>query len=165
MARNLVTTYGMSDLGYRVFPENQDTFVKQYSEETDKLIDIEVRKIVDNCATKTREIVREYKEQIIKIAEKLLESETIDLLDMISLIGDRPYELPKSMKAYLNEIKDRKTKKDNLANEAKSESVREGAGNENSNDGVTIKEGEIKSQEKQIKSDFQSFMHLANKNI
>jgi hypothetical protein len=111
MARSLVTTYGMSSLGYRIFPENQETFVKQYSEETDKQIDLEVRKIVDECAAVTRQLVSTYKEQIIKVAEKLLETETIDLLDMIELIGDRPHDLPKSMKAYLNEIKERKKKK------------------------------------------------------
>ena len=146
MARSLVTTYGMSSLGYRIFPENQDTFVKQYSEETDKLIDQEVRKIVDDCAAVTRELVRTYKDQIIKIAEKLLESETIDLLDMIELIGDRPHELPKSMKAYLNEIKERKKKKNDLAREVELANAREKYNNSDS-DGITIKESESKTND------------------
>lgn len=146
MARSLVTTYGMSSLGYRIFPENQDTFVKQYSEETDKLIDQEVRKIVDDCAAVTRELVRTYKDQIIKIAEKLLESETIDLLDMIELIGDRPHELPKSMKAYLNEIKERKKKKNDLAREVELANARDKYNNSDS-DGITIKESELKTND------------------
>jgi hypothetical protein len=42
------------------------------------------------------------------LAKELLKKETLDLLDIISCIGDRPYPLPDSIKDYLEEIKKRK---------------------------------------------------------
>ncbi len=108
MAKSIVTRFGMSSLGYRVFEVNQEGFSKNYSDEKDKLIDIEVNNIINECAKKTREIVNTYSNQIKIIAEELLKKETIDLLDIIENIGERPFPLPSSMQSYLKETKERK---------------------------------------------------------
>ena len=108
MAKSIVTRFGMSSLGYRVFEVNQEGFSKNYSDEKDKLIDMEVNSIINECAKKTREIVNTYSNQIKIIAEELLKKETIDLLDIIENIGDRPFPLPSSMQSYLKETKERK---------------------------------------------------------
>ena len=42
MAKGIVTKFGMSSLGNRVFEINQEGFSKNYSDEKDKLIDFEV---------------------------------------------------------------------------------------------------------------------------
>lgn len=110
MAKALVKSYGMSKLGYRVFEDSSESFTKNYSEETDRLIDNEVNNIINECIEKTRMIVRQYKEQIEKISIELLDKETIDVLDIMNLIGERPFPMPKSMQAYIEETKERKRK-------------------------------------------------------
>ncbi len=45
------------------------------------------------------------------MAKCLLEKETIDITDIIHLIGERPYKLPDSIKDYLKEIEERKAHK------------------------------------------------------
>lgn len=42
------------------------------------------------------------------MAEKLLEVETMDLLDIIELIGERPYPMQEYIKSYISEIKESK---------------------------------------------------------
>lgn len=112
MARSIVTKYGMSSLGARVYNVNKEAFSKEYSEITDMEIDNEVNKIINECAEKTRELVRTYKEQITSVAEKLLDKETIDILDVIQLIGERPYKLPESINAYIEETKARRIREE-----------------------------------------------------
>jgi hypothetical protein len=70
-----------------------------------------MKKIIDHCAARTREMVRKYKEQIEKLAVLLLEKETIDVLDVINTIGDRPFEYEGSIKEYINEVSLRKKEK------------------------------------------------------
>lgn len=110
MAKAIVTQYGMSSLGYRVFATSGESFNKTYSDEMDSKIDNEVQSIINECIDRTRETVRKYKDEISKISEELLKKDTIDVLDIMELIGDRPYPMPKSMQAYIDETKNRKTK-------------------------------------------------------
>jgi hypothetical protein len=70
-----------------------------------------MKKIIDHCAAVTREMVIKYKEQIEKLAILLLEKETIDVLDVINTIGDRPFEYEGSIKEYINEVALRKKEK------------------------------------------------------
>lgn len=46
-----------------------------------------------------------------RLAKTLLEKETIDITDIIDLIGDRPFKIPDSLKDYLHEVKERKQHK------------------------------------------------------
>ncbi len=87
MARRMVKYYGMSDkLGIVTFePENKSAFLgfgvsynKDYSEETAREIDIEVKRIIDEAYVKTKEILRKKKQTLIKLAKKLMEKEVIN---------------------------------------------------------------------------------------
>jgi hypothetical protein len=62
---------------------------------------------------------------IFRIAKALLEKETIDLTDIIELIGNRPSGFPQHILDYLKEIEERKAHKkfekelnDTIANNA-----------------------------------------------
>ena len=57
----------------------------------------------------TRKIVEENKEKIERMALKLLEKETLDLIDIIEVLGDRKFPFPDSINDYLNEIRKRKS--------------------------------------------------------
>jgi len=60
------------------------------------------------CAEKSRAIVKEHKEAIKNLAEALLEKETVDIIDIIEILGPRPYPLGETLAEYLKEIEKRK---------------------------------------------------------
>jgi len=61
----MVTQYGMSSLGLRSFAaEDEGGFSKPFSENTERKIDSEVRKIIDECLVSTRELVRKHRNEI-----------------------------------------------------------------------------------------------------
>lgn len=86
MARSIVTRYGMSDLGVRTFGKNEDVIFlgrevaeeKDYSDKTAELIDHEVSKLLSAAKKKTESILNEKRDILDKIAQRLLERETIE---------------------------------------------------------------------------------------
>ena len=65
---------------------------KPYSEETGKLIDEEVRKLVSDAYQRTKELLQQNKESLQKVAELLLKKEVIFKEDLESILGKRPDE-------------------------------------------------------------------------
>lgn len=95
MAYAMVTVYGMnSKVGNISFydPQQENSFTKPYSEETSKIIDQEVRQLIDNAYEKTKRLLTDKKEQVAKLAEALLEKEVLFQSDVEALIGKRPFE-------------------------------------------------------------------------
>ena len=64
-------------------------FVKPYSEETGKLIDEEVRKLVNQAYENTKDLLLQHKEALDKLAALLLQKETIYKEDLESVLGKR----------------------------------------------------------------------------
>ena len=96
----MVTVYGMNEkVGNVSFydPQQETTFTKPYSEETSKLIDEEVRKLIDISYIRTKKLLEEKREQVIKLAEALLDKEVLFQSDVEILIGKRPYEEKKTL--------------------------------------------------------------------
>lgn len=62
---------------------------KPYSEETGKIIDEEVRKLVDECYTNAKSILTQHKPELITIAEMLLQKEVIFKDEIESVLGKR----------------------------------------------------------------------------
>jgi len=73
-------------------PQQENAFTKPYSEETSKLIDHEVRNLIDNAYTRTKNLLIERKAQVELLAEALLEKEVLFQSDVELLIGKRPFE-------------------------------------------------------------------------
>ncbi len=95
MAYAMVTVYGMNDkVGNISFydPSQENMFTKPYSEETGKLIDDEVRKIIDAAYERTKALLQEKKIEVEKLAKELLTKEVLFQSDVEELIGKRPYE-------------------------------------------------------------------------
>jgi cell division protease FtsH len=96
----MVTVYGMNPkVGNVSFydPQQENAFTKPYSEETSKMIDEEVRKIIEISYERTKLLLEEKKEQVIKLAEALLDKEVLFQSDVEVLIGKRPYEERKKL--------------------------------------------------------------------
>ncbi|XP_046411445.1 AFG3-like protein 2 isoform X1 [Neodiprion fabricii] len=64
---------------------------KPYSEGTAQLIDSEVRTLIASAHNHTRELLNKHKEDVIKVAERLLKQEILSRDDMIDLLGPRPF--------------------------------------------------------------------------
>lgn len=91
----MVTVYGMNEkVGNVSFydPQQETSFTKPYSEETSKLIDEEVRNLIEVSYERTKKLLMEKKEQVSKLAEALLDKEVLFQSDVEALIGKRPFE-------------------------------------------------------------------------
>jgi cell division protease FtsH len=100
IAYAMVTVYGMNDkVGNISFydPQQETAFTKPYSEETSKLIDQEVRKLIDEAYERTKKLLVEKKGQVEKLADALLQREVLFQSDVETLIGKRPYEEKKTL--------------------------------------------------------------------
>jgi len=100
IAYAMVTVYGMNDkIGNISFydPQQETTFTKPYSDETAKMIDHEVRKLIDDAYIKTKELLSEKRSDVEKLANALLEREVLFQSDVEALIGKRPFEEKKSL--------------------------------------------------------------------
>ena len=106
IAYSMVTVYGMNDkVGNVSFydPQQENAFTKPYSEETSKLIDQEVRKLIDDAYARTKELLAQKKEQVRLLAEALLEREVLFQSDVEALIGKRPFEEKKVLDVPVTE--------------------------------------------------------------
>ena len=96
MAYSIVSVYGMNkNIGNISFFDSKQSdynFTKPYSDSTAEKIDSEVKRIVDNAYDRTKNLLLEKKEQLEKIAKKLLEKEILFQNDLEELIGKRPFE-------------------------------------------------------------------------
>jgi cell division protease FtsH len=91
IARHMVTQYGMNaNLGQIAYEKQVQSLLmpmqtmneKDYSEQTAREIDCEIRKIVDRQYSRAKFILNHYHEAVAKAAEKLLEKETIQGSDL-----------------------------------------------------------------------------------
>lgn len=86
MARQMVTRFGMSDLGPLSLESQQgEVFLgrdlmtrSEYSDEIAARIDAQVRSIVEHCYEDAKRIVRENRAVMDRLADLLIEKETID---------------------------------------------------------------------------------------
>lgn len=90
----MVAYYGFSSkIGNISFYDSSGqyaTFQKPYSEETAKMIDEEVRKLVAEAYVQAKEILLQHKKELVAIANLLLEKEIIYKDDIEGVLGKRP---------------------------------------------------------------------------
>ena len=99
LARSMVTEYGMSELGPiqyerdtgsvflgRDYASTQKNFSTQVAYEIDKA----VREIIETAYKRAHDLLIEHKDEVIKIAETLLEKETITAEEIDGLLGKVP---------------------------------------------------------------------------
>ncbi|PTX63469.1 cell division protease FtsH [Kordia periserrulae] len=95
-ARAMVAVYGLNDkignLTYYDSSGNDSGFNKPYSEETAKIIDEEISKIIENQYQRAIQILEQNKDKLTKLAELLLEKEVIFKDDLQVIFGKRPFE-------------------------------------------------------------------------
>ena len=100
LARDMVTIYGMSDLGPVKYDHSQQSVFlgRDYASSSNVSgqvkfeIDKEVRKIVDQCYKNATNLINEHKDELVKIAEALIEHETLTAEDIDELIHPKTVE-------------------------------------------------------------------------
>ena len=99
MARAMVTRWGMSDeLGPLAYGENEEEVFlghsvarqQNMSPDTQKLIDAEIRRIVDENYTRAENILREHENDLHTLAQGLLEYETLSGQEIRDLLAGNP---------------------------------------------------------------------------
>lgn len=91
----MVTMYGLNDkIGNISYYDSQgrDAFTKPYSDDTARIIDEEVSKIIETQYARAIEILKKHEEQLRQLANKLLTSEVIFKEDLIEIFGKRPWD-------------------------------------------------------------------------
>ena len=97
MAQGMVVYYGMSpEIGNLSFYDSQTAgewgFTKPYSEETARVIDAEVRRIVEEAYAKAKALITEHRSQLDELAGTLYEREVIFKDDVERIFGPREWE-------------------------------------------------------------------------
>jgi cell division protease FtsH len=95
IARKMVRNWGMSqklgpinygDSHKEVFLGKDYSHVREYSEETALLIDVEVRRIITECMDNARKILTTHTRILHDMAERLIEKETLDSTEIDSIV-------------------------------------------------------------------------------
>jgi ATP-dependent Zn protease len=91
----MVSIYGLNErIGNISFYDRQgrDSFTKPYSEETARIIDEEVSKMIEQQYQRALQILGDNRDKLNLLAEKLLTSEVIFKEDLESIFGQRPWD-------------------------------------------------------------------------
>ncbi len=100
IARSMVCEYGMSSLGPLTFGKKEEQIFlgreisqhRDYSEDTAIKIDQEVQRIVQDQYKRAEKIIKDNRDSLIRLAEALLEYETLDAVQIRRVIAGLPLE-------------------------------------------------------------------------
>ena len=93
MAYNMTAVYGLNQkIGLLSFPKGDNDFKSPYSEDTARMIDEEVRELVDKAYLRTVALVREKKAVVESLARALLDKEVLQRHDLVKVLGERPFK-------------------------------------------------------------------------
>ncbi|HET89166.1 MAG TPA: ATP-dependent zinc metalloprotease FtsH [Chloroflexi bacterium] len=103
IARSMVTRYGMSEkLGPMTFGQKEELVFlgkeigeqRDYSEAVAQEIDNEVRYIINKAHERATDILTRYREQLDRIAQRLIEVETLDANEFVAVFEGHPNASP-----------------------------------------------------------------------
>jgi cell division protease FtsH len=110
-AKAMVTVYGLNEkIGnityYDSSGQNEYNFSKPYSEETAKVIDEEISKLIEGQYQRAIDILSVNREKLIQLADLLCEKEVIFKEDLENIFGKRPFEMTSISEELENTQKD-----------------------------------------------------------
>ena len=93
MAQSMIAYYGMSDVLPNIcyYDNNEYNFTKPYSVETEKIIDNEVLRMINDQYARAKALLEEHKEGHNALAELLIQREVIFAEDVEKIFGKRPW--------------------------------------------------------------------------
>jgi len=100
LARSMVTRWGMSDaIGMVQLAPRQNVYLggggaygldRPFSDETARLVDTEVQRIIDECHQSAKRLLTEHRGALDALARALLERETLDEREILQVTGLPP---------------------------------------------------------------------------
>jgi cell division protease FtsH len=99
LARRMVTEWGMSDkMGPLSFGKRDEMIFlgreigeqRNYSDDVAKMIDDEVRALIEHGYVRATQVLTEYKAKLLALADKLIAEETVDAEEFETLFTDLP---------------------------------------------------------------------------
>lgn len=116
MAYAMVAYYGMSpkvgNISFYDSSGQRDMFTKPFSERTAELIDDEVRRLVDESVATTRRIIEEERENIERLADLLIEKETIFTEDIEAILGRSAQQIERDKREEAEKAKEAEKSED-----------------------------------------------------
>ena len=97
LAYAMVVDYGMSDrvghVSFNMARKRQEgaLFDKPYSEKTAEVIDMEVRRIIEDVRDRAHAMLEEKRDVLEKMAQTLLEKEVLGPKELVEILGERPH--------------------------------------------------------------------------
>jgi cell division protease FtsH len=91
----MVSIYGLNDkIGNRSYYDSSgdQTFTKPYSEETSRIIDEEVGKLIEGAYQRAKDILQANFDKLSGLADSLLQNEVIFREDVQRILGERPFK-------------------------------------------------------------------------
>lgn len=101
IATGMVTQYGFSPKLGTINLATESGYQKNYSQATNRTIDQEIHRIVNERYAACKELLDKHRDQIEALAERLLEKETLSLPDIVDILGQRPFPVKESVLEYL----------------------------------------------------------------
>ena len=104
----MVSIYGLNEkIGNRSYYDSQgdQTFTKPYSEETSRIIDEEVGKLIEGAYQRAKDILQSNFDKLNGLAESLLQNEVIFREDVQRILGERPFGKPAEPEAKVEVLK------------------------------------------------------------
>ncbi len=92
----MVSIYGLNEKVGNIsyYDPNGNQFTKPYSDDTARIIDEEVSKLIESQYQRAIQILKDNEPQLIQLAEKLLEKEVIFKEDLVAIFGERQWDTP-----------------------------------------------------------------------
>jgi cell division protease FtsH len=103
LARRMVTEFGMSDrMGPRAYGKRDEMIFlgreiseqRNYSDDVARQIDEEVRNIIETAYARAQDVLTRHRDKLDKLAETLVEKETLDAEEFEALSSDLPPKEP-----------------------------------------------------------------------
>ncbi len=111
IARAMVTEFGMSDAlgvvnydGHRQPAFIENPFARErgnYAEETALKIDVEIKRIITEAHEKARQILRDHRDILDRLSERLLEKEVVEADELKAIMGLTPPKDPDTIPAEI----------------------------------------------------------------
>ena len=97
LCRRMVTQFGMSDMGVMYLASDQEVFVgmefgqsREYSESFAAQIDTEVKRLLDTCYARTKELIAAHREELERLVAALEKDQTVSRREFIALMDGTP---------------------------------------------------------------------------
>ena len=111
LAYGMVAGYGFDEtVGPINYQQEDESFQKPYSEATGQVIDNEARSILKKSMAEAEAILEANRDKIVRVAELLLERETITSVDMEAICGKRKGRSPTNYSEIIRDVSEREKK-------------------------------------------------------